>query len=146
MSMQTMIQRLPEETVRERRRGRYNNNNNNHYEAEGFHPRSVRLDFPRFDGEDPARWLYKAHQSFSYYNTQPNQKLMLAAYHMEGKALIWFQDLEDFGTLVDWGGFTMALLLRFGNHPYDDPMEALTRLKQTSSVEVYKSQFEALSN
>lgn len=36
--------------------------------------------------------------------------------------------------------------MRFGPTAYDDPMEALTRLKQTTSIAVYKAQFEALSN
>lgn len=39
-----------------------------------------------------------------------------------------------------------ALQLRFGNFSYDDPMETLTRLKQHSTVAVYKSQFEVISN
>ena len=39
-----------------------------------------------------------------------------------------------------------ALLTRFGNVAYKDPMESLTRLKQTTNVVVYKGQFEALSN
>ena len=39
-----------------------------------------------------------------------------------------------------------ALLTRFGNVAYKDPMESLTRLKQTTNVVIYKGQFEALSN
>ena len=39
-----------------------------------------------------------------------------------------------------------ALLTRFGNVAYKDPMESLTRLKQTTNVVVYKGQFETLSN
>ena len=39
-----------------------------------------------------------------------------------------------------------ALLTRFGNIAYDDPMEPLTRLRQTTNVVVYKGQFEASSN
>lgn len=94
-----------------------------------FIPGQLGWIFPDLMGKDSARWLYKAHQFFSYYNTQPHHKLMLASYHMEGKALVWFQELEESGTLVNWEGFSMALLLCFGNHHYDDPMEALTRLK-----------------
>jgi hypothetical protein len=41
--------------------------------------------------------------------------------------------------------FVQALLVRFGP-AYDDPMEALMRLRQTSSIAAYTSQFEALSN
>ena len=39
-----------------------------------------------------------------------------------------------------------ALHTRFGALAYDDPMEALTKLRQVSSVSNYKAQFEALSN
>ena len=39
-----------------------------------------------------------------------------------------------------------ALHIRFGAIAYDDPMEILTRLKQTASVSSYKAQFEVLSN
>ena len=40
----------------------------------------------------------------------------------------------------------LALLTRFGATAYEDPMEALTRLKQITSVVVYKGQFKAPSN
>ena len=36
--------------------------------------------------------------------------------------------------------------MRFGTTAYDDPMETLTRLRQTSSVAVYMAQFKVLSN
>ena len=39
-----------------------------------------------------------------------------------------------------------ALQTRFGVTAYDDPMKALTRLKQTSTVVSYKGNFEILSN
>lgn len=39
-----------------------------------------------------------------------------------------------------------ALQVRFGPTAYDDPMEALTKLKQTTTVATYKAQFQSLSN
>ena len=39
-----------------------------------------------------------------------------------------------------------ALHVRFGSTAYDDPMEALAWLRQTSIVGMYKAEFEALSN
>ena len=36
--------------------------------------------------------------------------------------------------------------MRFGSTAYDDPMEVLTRLRQTTIVVVYKAEFEAVSN
>ena len=39
-----------------------------------------------------------------------------------------------------------ALHIRFGALAYDDLMEALTKLRQVSSISSYKAQFEVLSN
>ncbi|KAF5468876.1 hypothetical protein F2P56_012987 [Juglans regia] len=65
---------------------------------------------------------------------------------MEGEALLWYQDVVDGSIFNSWDSFVKALLARFGPTAYDDPMEALTRLKQTSTVAIYKAQFESLSN
>ena len=70
----------------------------------------------------------------------------MASFDMDNNALIWFQDCEATGVFVTWENFVKALLLKFGSSAYEYPMEALTRLCQTSSVVNYKGQFEAISN
>ncbi|XP_075670129.1 uncharacterized protein LOC142639876 [Castanea sativa] len=70
----------------------------------------------------------------------------MASFHINGDALIWFQDCEETGLLSNWEGFVEALLTRFGTTAYEDPMEALTKSRQMTSVVAYKGQFEALSN
>ena len=65
---------------------------------------------------------------------------------MEGKALVWFQNMELLGSLYNWHVLTPALLERFGPSSYADHMEALSKLKQTTTVNDYKEIFEALSN
>ena len=70
----------------------------------------------------------------------------MASYHMEGEALIWFQDAENSSLFIDWEAFAKAMHVRFGATSYDDPMESIRRLKQTSSVLAYKGQFKAISN
>jgi hypothetical protein len=69
----------------------------------------------------------------------------MASFHMEGEALIWFQDADESDQFPTWNAFVQAMLTRFGL-VYDDPMEALMRLCQSSSVVDYTAQFEALSN
>jgi hypothetical protein len=64
---------------------------------------------------------------------------------MERDALIWFQDAEESRQFPTWEAFVQALLVRFGP-AYNDPMEALMWLLQSSSIAEYTSQFEALSN
>uniref|UniRef100_A0A7N2LY12 Integrase catalytic domain-containing protein n=1 Tax=Quercus lobata TaxID=97700 RepID=A0A7N2LY12_QUELO len=62
----------------------------------------------------------------------------MASYHFDGEALIWFQDVEQIGSFASWEVFVKALQTCFGVAAYDDPMEALTRLRQTSIVVSYK--------
>ena len=106
----------------------------------------MKLEFPWFRGENPSSWVYKAHQFFRLYGTPPNQKILLASYHVEEKALIWFQEAEEASQFTSWEAFMRSLHVRFGTSAYDDPMETLTRLRKVGSVAVYKGQFEALSN
>ncbi|KAF5480102.1 hypothetical protein F2P56_000872 [Juglans regia] len=109
-------------------------------------PRSVRLEFPVFDGEDPHAWLYKVKQFFTFHNTLPEHRLRLVSFHMVGKALIWFQGLDESGLLGEWEEFVNALLIRFGPCSLEDPLEQLIRLRQEGTVEEYKSEFELIAN
>jgi hypothetical protein len=107
--------------------------------------RTLRLDFPHFDGDNPSSWFYKVNQFFDYYQTPQHQRLRMASFHMEGEALVWFQDADEAGQFPTWEAFLQALLTRFGL-VYDDPMESLMQLRQTSTMAEYTTQFEALSN
>lgn len=62
----------------------------------------------------------------------------MASFHMEGEALIWFQDVEELGQFPTWEAFLQALLICF-DPTYDDPMESLMRLCQVSTVAEYTS-------
>ena len=53
----------------------------------------------------------------------------MASYHLDGEALIWFQEVEQARGFASWEVFVQALQTRFGTTTYNDPMEALTRLK-----------------
>ena len=108
--------------------------------------RSVRIEFPKFDGTDLAGWIYKANKFFHFHKTSYHRKLQLASIHMEAKALVWYQDMDMSGFIPYWYILTQVMLERFGPSAYDDPMEALIRLKQTTSAEDYKERFEAISN
>jgi hypothetical protein len=57
---------------------------------QGIQARSLRLDFPCFDGGDPSEWILKAQQFFNYFKTPEDHKLEIASFHMEGKALTWY--------------------------------------------------------
>ncbi|KAG2690918.1 hypothetical protein I3760_09G212500 [Carya illinoinensis] len=96
-----------------------NNNNGMVLHIGEVHTRANRLNFPSFNGENPHDWLYKVTQFFSFHNTLPQHHLRLTSFHMEGKALVWFQDLDEFGALTSWEVFVKILLLRFGPNKAD---------------------------
>lgn len=73
--------------------------------------------------------VYKVYYFFAFYNTLRQHRIRLASFHMEGEALVWFQDLEDFGQFTSWDVFVKALLVKFGPNAYDEPMESLTKLR-----------------
>jgi hypothetical protein len=58
---------------------------------------------------------------------------------MEVNAITWYQELEETGILTSWEAFVKALQIRFGTSSYNDPMKALISIKQTSTVELYKT-------
>lgn len=60
--------------------------------------------------------------------------------------MVWFNDLDESCHLRDWDQLVKALLTIFGPNYYDNLKEALTRLRQTGSMEEYKTQFELLPN
>ena len=106
----------------------------------------MKLDFPRFYGVDLGKLVYKANQYFGYYQIPSAEKLLIASFHMELEALIWFQEAEEAGIFFDWESLVQALHVRFGSTAYDDPIEVLIRLRQTTIVALYKAEFEAVSN
>lgn len=106
----------------------------------------LKLFFPNFNGEDPTGWIYKAEQFFEFKNVALAQQVQLASFHLEGIALQWHRWLTKFRGPLTWEEFTKALQLRFGPTDYEDPSEALTRLKQISTVSQYQESFEKLSH
>lgn len=67
-----------------------------------IHTRALRLDFPRFDGTNPSGWSYKVNQFFDYYQTPLYQRIQMASFHMEGEALVWFQDADEARQFPSW--------------------------------------------
>ncbi|XP_077217843.1 uncharacterized protein LOC143852342 [Tasmannia lanceolata] len=106
----------------------------------------MRLDFPRFDGFDPLGWIFKAERFFEYHNTADDQRLMISSFHMDGKALQWFQWMHRNDQFTNWPVFTKALEIRFGPSEFEDHQGTLAKLLQKYSVFDYQSDFEALAN
>ncbi|XP_006584211.2 uncharacterized protein [Glycine max] len=110
------------------------------------HSHRMKLDVPRFDGTDPLGWIFKITQFFEYHGTPDHDRITIAAFYMEGRALAWFQWMSSNGQFTSWPVFLQALQNRFAPSQYEDPSGSLFKLTQRTTVTEYLSEFEELAN
>lgn len=65
-----------------------------HRRSQPFYTRSVKLDFPRFEGTSVLQWIYQAERFFRYYGIDDANRLEIAGMHFDGPVVPWFQMLE----------------------------------------------------
>ncbi|MCI39011.1 hypothetical protein A2U01_0060240 [Trifolium medium] len=71
-----------------------------------FQVRSVKLDFPRFDGKDVLNWIFKAEQFFDYHNTPDEDRLIISSVHLDQDVVPWFQMIQRSNPFRSWQEFT----------------------------------------
>ncbi|KAL4198599.1 hypothetical protein AMTRI_Chr03g46780 [Amborella trichopoda] len=91
-------------------------------------PRMVKMDFPKFNGEeDPISWVCRADQFFEFYQTPKKDRI----------------PLEELG-IATWEDFKSSHHVRYGPTQFQDFFGNLTKLQQTGLVRDYQTQFERL--
>ncbi|KAD4385545.1 hypothetical protein E3N88_25713 [Mikania micrantha] len=78
-----------------------------------------KIDFPTFSGGDPRGWVLKAEKYFRFYNTSEDEKVDIAAMHLEDDPLDLFSWLSS----------------------EQNPDEYLISVRQTGSVQEYRQEF-----
>lgn len=116
------------------------------HSVHSMQPRFSKIDFPRFQGEDPSGWVYKCERFFEFNQIEESQKVKLAAMHLDEKIIRWFQWFEKTHTTLGWKGFVEGIVSRFGPNIFEDAIGELTKLTQTSTVKAYQERFEELAN
>ncbi|PHT40450.1 Isocitrate dehydrogenase [NADP] [Capsicum baccatum] len=79
--------------------------------------RYSKLDFLRFSGEDVSSWLFRVEQFFEFEEIAVDQKVGLAAIHLEGEAIQWHQSFMRYRQYIQppsWNEYVVALVERFG--------------------------------
>nr|GEV17196.1 protein kinase-like domain, phloem protein 2-like protein [Tanacetum cinerariifolium] len=97
-------------------------------------------------GGDPTGWLYQASQFFKFQSVAPEEQVDVASMHLDGIALQWHRWFTKLKGPVTWAEFSQAFLERFGPTDYENPAEALSQLKHTTTVAQYQESFEKLSH
>lgn len=117
----------------------------NRTESGGSFPKVSKLNFPKYDGtEDPTSWVCRVEQFFEFQNTAEEDKVGLAAYHLEGEARLWYQHFKETEEAASWENVKDGLHVRYGPTQFDDFFGDLTKLPQTGTVREYQGQYERL--
>ena len=110
--------------------------------------KTTKLEFPRFSGDDLTEWFNRVNQFFEFQNTPVTWKVSLASYHLEGEDNQWWQwirrTFQEDGCVLSWMNFEDELWARFEPSECEDFDEALSRVRQTSSLREYQREFERL--
>ena len=93
----------------------------------------MKVDFPKFYGDDAMQWLYKAEHFFIIYSLPKDMKVPITSIHFEGKVLPWFQLLEKSNQVPNWLSIAAAIHLQFGPSQFDNPRSNIFKLVQTGS-------------
>ncbi|XP_039115571.1 uncharacterized protein LOC120251094 [Dioscorea cayenensis subsp. rotundata] len=110
------------------------------------HMRSVKMDFPRFNGSNALQWIYQAEQFFDYYDVSDAYRLKMASIHFDGPVVPWFQMLQKSGTITSWSVLAKAIESTYGPSLFACPRSSLFKLMQEGTVAEYYDTFTALAN
>ncbi|KAH6770906.1 hypothetical protein C2S52_015709 [Perilla frutescens var. hirtella] len=95
----------------------------------------MHLEVPRFTGEDPYDWIFKIEEYFAYQQISGDQRLQIVSFHLDDKALAWFQWLKTNNLLSTWSEFIQKVKFRFGSSHFEDPEGKLAKLLQQRTIE-----------
>lgn len=103
-----------------------------------------KLDFPKFDGENPCLWKDRCEQYFEVYAISEVLKPRFAALNFVGTAAVWLQTVELRGRFQSWPALSDAICKYFDRDQYQLHMKRLDHLKQSGSVAAYFESFQEL--
>jgi hypothetical protein len=101
-----------------------------------------KLRFPKYDGtEDPLPWLNRCKQFFRATQTPDDEKVLLAAFYMQGVAQQWYYRLERNQGTPTWARFMEVANLHFDPPSRSNPLGELCHLRLQGSVTDYMEAF-----
>ncbi|VFR00859.1 unnamed protein product [Cuscuta campestris] len=106
----------------------------------------MRVEAPRFNGDDPAGWIFRIQTYFDYFLTPEGERLQLVAMLIDYPASDWFRYYQTNNCGTSWEAFLIAVRQRFDPDYYENYIGSLSKLHQTTSVLAYQSAFETILN
>ena len=106
----------------------------------------VKVDVPRFNGQNVHNWVYTIEKFFSLHVILSLLRLQVMGFHLDGEVTSWYQWMDCNGSLVTWEKFIVDLQECFGSFIYDNPLGRISKLTQSGRVSQFRAEFTALMN
>jgi hypothetical protein len=114
------------------------------YREEQIRAPALKIEFPKFDGENPKLWQQQCETYFEVFRVQPCLRTRYAALGFQGNAALWFQGVEAKGRVEDWGVMCSMVHDYFGKNKQASYRHQMRVLRQTSTVSEYWDKFSRL--
>ncbi|VFQ73335.1 unnamed protein product [Cuscuta campestris] len=106
----------------------------------------IRVEAPRFNGDDPAGWIFRIHNYFDYFQTPECERLQLVTMLIDYPASDWFRYYQTNTGGTSWEAFLIAVRQRFDPEYYENYIGSLSKLQQSTTVLDYQTAFESILN
>ncbi|RRT79834.1 hypothetical protein B296_00024771 [Ensete ventricosum] len=89
----------------------------------------MKVDFPRWEEGDPIGWIVHVEWYFRFYRTVDATRVEIAAIHLKGDAIHWFNWYKYTHGSLSWYRFKEGLLNRFGSTDFDNIDGQLAKIR-----------------
>jgi hypothetical protein len=94
-----------------------------------------KMDFPKFDGENPKLWKTQCENYFEVFRVQPCLCTHFASLNFISEATLWLQNHEaKLGRVEHWDEMCTLVLNQFGRNKYSLYRRQLRQLRQLGSA------------
>ncbi|RWV78604.1 hypothetical protein GW17_00060399 [Ensete ventricosum] len=99
----------------------------------------MKVDFPRWEEADPIGWISSTERYFQFYRTGDATRVEIAAIHLKGDAIQWFNWFKHTHRGLSWQRFKEGLLDRFRPIDFNNIDGQLAKIRQTSTRQEYQT-------
>jgi hypothetical protein len=103
--------------------------------------KGIKLDFPKFDGENPMGWLQQAEKCFALAETPIHKRVKFAEVFLVGKADHCLRSTEINTSNLTWSEFATLISTRFAAETSFELIDSFRHVAHTSSLNNYIDAF-----
>jgi hypothetical protein len=104
----------------------------------------IKLEFLKFDGENPMGWIRQAEKYFTLAETPEHKKVKFAEVFLVGKADHWLRSTGINTNALSWHEFSALITSRFAAETSLESINTFRHIEQSSNLNTYIDNFEEI--